>query len=352
MLSCSLEKPLMRRWHGEWEPLVLLLEELSLQGFVKDTWCHLCSHGILSEKAPLLWTLASSPHCEAVGIVGLFGWWDDFFIEINHILTYSFVHLFCKHLPNADSVSSTGLRPRQTMNAQQVCTPCYDLRTWNSQNRRWRWHCWCFPYFHCSKSPQVPKGIAVKSRAEPSVPTATHVYDFLIIHFSPKGEFETWWCSSISSWPQICQSPAPASPLLGLQVCISMSVGILQTCQQMLTKAYRTAQDRVTRKYYSFAEISGCSIPDSVLFQQKRRGLGRWLSGSEQLLLLQRIQIQSSPLPLTQREINKNKFLKCSDILCLTQAFLSLLVSLKACKIYFLLGNAFKVTKKLDEIGL
>lgn len=86
MLSCSLEKPLMRRWHGEWEAIGLAAEELSLQGFVKDTWCHLCSHGILSEKAPLLWTLASSPHCEAVGIVGLFGWWDDFFIEINHIL--------------------------------------------------------------------------------------------------------------------------------------------------------------------------------------------------------------------------------------------------------------------------
>lgn len=63
-----------------------------------------------------------------------------------------------------------------------------------------------------------------KPRVEPSGPTAPHVYDFLIIHFSPKDEFETWFCSSISSWPQIHQSPAPASPLLGLQVCISMSV--------------------------------------------------------------------------------------------------------------------------------
>jgi hypothetical protein len=56
--------------------------------------------------------------------------------------------------------------------------------------------------------------------------------------------------------------------------------------------------------------------------------------------------------PNTHREINKNKFLKCTDILCLTGAFLSLLASLKACKIYFLLGNAFRVSKELDEIGL
>lgn len=63
--------------------------------------------------------------------------------------------------------------------------------------------------------------------------------------------------------------------------------------------------------------------------------------------------VQSSTHPPnTHREINKNKFLKCTDILCLTGAFLSLLVSFKACKIYFLLGNAFRVSKKLDEIGL
>lgn len=60
----------------------------------------------------------------------------------------------------------------------------------------------------------------------------------------------------------------------------------------------------------------------------------------------------STTIPSTHREINKNKFLKCTDILCLTGAFLSLLASLKACKIYFLLGNAFRVSKKLDEIGL
>lgn len=120
MLSCSLEKPLMSRWHGAWEAIGLAAVELPLQGFVKDTWYHLCSHEIFSEKAPLLWTLASSPHCEAVGIVGLFGWWDDFFIEINYILTHVFIYsantkrrLSIKHWPV----------PKTNNECKQVCTP-------------------------------------------------------------------------------------------------------------------------------------------------------------------------------------------------------------------------------------
>lgn len=106
--------------------------------------------GSTSVNSGLKSPLGGCRYCRALWLVG-------WLFHKSKPHTYSCVHLFCKHLPNTDSVSSSGLRPRQTMNAQQVCTPCYDLRTWNGKNRRWRWHCWCFPYSHYSRSPRVSK---------------------------------------------------------------------------------------------------------------------------------------------------------------------------------------------------